>query len=102
MRFLLGMPVTSLLLKVLRAHEHEGVHAYEIGKDRASDTELLSIARRESRIIITADLDFPLILALSSADGPGIIVFRGGNYSDIEMCDKKRIRITRLPLHSKP
>jgi len=26
-------------------------------------------------------------LALSLAEGPGIILFRGGNYSDLEMCE---------------
>ena len=52
-----------LLLDVLQAHGHEGVHAYQIGKDRAPDDELLEIARRESRVIITADLDFPRLMA---------------------------------------
>jgi len=59
MRFLLDMPVSSVLLQVLGAYGHEGVHAHQIGKDKAPDTELLAIARREGRIIVTADLDFP-------------------------------------------
>ena len=123
MKVLLDMPVSSSLLDVLDAYGHEGVHAHQIGQDRASDRELLEIARREGRIVITADLDFPRLLALSSAEGPGLILFRGGNYSDAEMCDllervlrqvapdalessicvvdKKRIRITRLPLDIK-
>ena len=120
MKALLDMPVSPLLLDVLRAHGHEGVHAHHIGKGRASDSEILSTARRENRVVITADLDFPRLLALSSADGPGVILFRGGGYSDREMCgllervfreappevieksvcviDKRRVRITRLPL----
>jgi predicted nuclease of predicted toxin-antitoxin system len=100
------------------------VHAYQIGKDRAPDDELLEIARPEGRVIITADLDFPRLLALSLAKGPGLILFRGGNYSDKEMCnllvrvlqrvpaetlaksicvvDRKRVRVTRLPVKRKP
>jgi predicted nuclease of predicted toxin-antitoxin system len=123
MKFLLDMPVSFLLLDVLLAHGHEGVHAHQIGKDRAPDDELLDIARRESRVIITADLDFPRLMALSLAEGPGLILFRGGNYSDREMCDllarvlrkvpsetlegsicvvdRKRIRVTRLPFERK-
>lgn len=123
MKFLLDMPVSSLLLDVLQNYGHQGVHAHQIGKSRAPDTELLEIARLENRIIITADLDFPRLLALSLATGPGIILFRGGNYSDIEMCellervletippknlenaicvvDKKRIRLTQLPINPK-
>jgi len=58
----------KVLLDVLRAHGHEGVHAHQIGKDRASDSELLEVARREGRIVITADLDFPRLLALSGAE----------------------------------
>lgn len=99
MKVLLDMPVSALLLEVLEAHEHEGVHAHQIGKDRASDTELLEIARREGRIVITADLDFPRLLALSAADGPGMILFRGGNYSDREMCgllDRVLLMVPRI------
>ena len=123
MKFLLDMPVSMLLLGVLDTHGHEGVHAHQIGQDRAPDRELLAIARREHRIIITADLDFPRLLALTSAEGPGLILFRGGSFSDTEMCellervfasvpsetlaqsicvvDKQRIRLTRLPLQSR-
>jgi predicted nuclease of predicted toxin-antitoxin system len=124
MKFPVDMPVSFLLLQVLQAYGHEGIHAYQIGKDRASDSELLGIARLENRIIITADLDFPRLVALSLVEGPGLILFCGGNYSDSEMCDllervlrkvppedmegsicvvdKRRIRITRLPLDRKP
>ena len=87
MKALLDMPVSALLLNVLNAHGHEGVHAYQIGKSTATDSELLKIARQEGRVVITADLDFPRLLALSIAEGPGLILFRGGNYSDVEMCN---------------
>ena len=69
MKVLLDMPVSSLLLDVLHAHGHKGVHAHQIGQDRATDRELMEIARREGRVVITADLDFPRLLALSSAEG---------------------------------
>ena len=120
MKALLDMPVSRSLLRVLEAHGHQGVHAHEIGLDRCADHDLLAVGRRENRIVITADLDFPRLLALSSAEGPGLVLFRGGNYSDAEMCDlldrvltevppeiletsvcvvdRKRIRFTRLPL----
>ena len=117
------MPVSAMLLDVLRDYGHEGVHAHQLGKDRATDRELLAIARREERVVITADLDFPQLLALSAAEGPGIILFRGGNYTNLEMCDllervlqqvppktlersicvvdKQRIRVAPLPLTQK-
>jgi predicted nuclease of predicted toxin-antitoxin system len=120
MKVLLDMTVSPSLAEVLSAHGHEAVHAHQIGLGRASDSELLDRARQAGRIVITADLDFPQLLALSSAEGPGLVLFRGGNYSDAEMrsllervlkvvppqvlecsicvVDRKRIRITRLPL----
>jgi predicted nuclease of predicted toxin-antitoxin system len=122
MKVLLDMPVSATLISVLEAHGHEGVHASQLGLAQASDTELLTIARESERIIVTADLDFPRLLSLNSASEPGIIVFRGGNYSDTEMrelldrvlqrvsvetlessiciVDKKRIRVARLPIKS--
>ena len=124
MKFLLDMPVSSALLDVLETRGHEGVHAHHIGKDCATDEELLEIARREGRVIITADLDFPRLMALSLAGRPGLILFRGGNYSDSEMCDllarvlqrvppelleksicvvdQKHVRVTALPIEPKP
>ena len=124
MKALLDMPVSAMLLDVLRDYGHEGVHAHQLGKDRATDRELLAIARREERVVITADLDFPQLLALSAAEGPGVILFRGGNYTNLEMCDllrrvlqrvpsetlersicvvdKQRVRVTPLPLTQKP
>jgi predicted nuclease of predicted toxin-antitoxin system len=124
MKFLLDMPVSPTLADVLGRFGHEGVHVYSIGKGTASDHELFDLARRESRIIITSDLDFSRLLFLSASEGPGIILFRGGNYSDQEMrqllervlkqvstpvlersicvVDKKRVRITQLPLRKNP
>ncbi len=77
-------------------------------------------ARNEKRVIITADLDFPRLLALVQAEDPGLILFRGGNYSEQEaterlahvfeaipqkelpnsivIIEKSRIRRRRLPI----
>ena len=71
MRALLDMPVSASLLEVLRAHGHTGMHAHQIGKGTATDGELLELARREGCVVITADLDFPRLLVLTMADGPG-------------------------------
>jgi hypothetical protein len=74
----------------------------------------------KARIVVTADLDYPRLLALERAEGPAVILFRGGSYSDLEMLglldrvlaeipeadlkcsitvvDRHRIRRRRLPL----
>jgi len=51
------------------------------------DAEILQTAQDTGRIVITADLDFPRLLAELSAAGPGLILLRGGNYSEAESRD---------------
>lgn len=114
------MPVTPQSIAHLRRAGHEAVHAASVGLATVSDREILDVARREGRVVITADLDYPRLLALESAEGPGIILFRGGSYSDEEMLalldrvlvstlnvnlersvtviDRHRIRRRRLPI----
>src|SRR5438552_17805686 len=113
------MPVTPDAAPHLRAAGHDAIHAVDLGLARSSDDELLTVARREERVIITADLDYPRLIALQQADRPGIL-FRGGAYSDREMLalldrvlarastlglsraivvvDRKRIRRRALPI----
>jgi len=85
MRFLLDMPVSRTLLGVLERLGHQGAHADDLGLARATDQELLDLARHEGSVIVTADLDFPRILVMSRSAGPGLILFRGGSYSDEDM-----------------
>jgi len=123
MRFLIDQPVSPFLAVWLRSADgggHDAVHVRERGLSRAADVELLSLARDEQRVIVTADLDFPRLLALGGHDGPGLVLFRAGNLSDLQMLtllervlsevgagnlprlavvvDEKTIRITQLPI----
>lgn len=79
------MPVTPDAGPHLRAAGHDAIHAADLGLARSPDNELLAVARREERVVITADLDYPRLIALQQADRPGVILFRGGAYSDSEM-----------------
>ena len=79
------MPVTPRAAAHLRAAGHDAVHASGVGLSSATDLEIIEAARAQGRIVVTADLDYPRILALQEAEGPGIILFRGGTYSDGEM-----------------
>jgi len=114
------MPVTPAAVEHLRRLGHEATHAAAAGLATVADSEILATARRDTCVVITADLDYPRLLALESADGPGVILFRGGAYSDIEMLglldrvlgevaagelersitviDRHRIRRRRLPI----
>lgn len=124
MRFLVDMPLSQELAVWLVRQGHDAVHALEAGLDRAPDEVILERARNEQRVIVTADLDYPRLLALAQAEGPGLILFRGGNYSEQEaverltraletvpneelpnsivVIEKGRIRRRRLPLEPSP
>lgn len=79
------MPVTPQAVTRLIAAGHQAVHAASIGLTRATDAEILAIAHGQGQIIVTADLDFPRLLAIQAAAAPGIVLFRGGSYTDDEM-----------------
>ena len=120
MKFLIDMALSPQLALWLSGQGHDAVHARDLELNRAPDSEIVEIARNEGRIVITADLDYPRILALTRAEKPGLILFRGGNYSQSEaierlaralelvpseelessiiVIEKDRIRRRRLPL----
>ena len=97
MRFLVDMPLSPELALWLVRQGHDAVHALEIGLNRASDTTILERARKEQRVVITADLDYPRLLALVQAEGPGLILFRGGNYSEQEAVERLKRVLERIP-----
>jgi predicted nuclease of predicted toxin-antitoxin system len=43
----------------LRSQGHDAIHARELSLGRAPDSQILSRAIDDSRILISADLDFP-------------------------------------------
>jgi predicted nuclease of predicted toxin-antitoxin system len=85
LNFLIDMPVTSRAVSRLIAAGHQAVHAASIGLASARDAEILAVARAGRQIIVTADLDYPRLLAIHRAAAPGVILFRGGSYTDDEM-----------------
>lgn len=117
---MIDMPLSPELAAWLRKLGHDAVHAGDVGLHKAADSEIMSRAYAEGRTIVTADLDYPQLLALTKASEPSIILFRDGNWSDDEVIaklaevlaaltppeiaqsiitvERKRIRRRRLPL----
>ncbi|BBO17868.1 conserved hypothetical protein [Candidatus Brocadia pituitae] len=92
------MPLSPELADWLSQQGHNAVHAIELGLGRASDMTILERARIEKRIVITADLDYSRLLASTKYEEPGLILFRGGNYSDQEAIERlKRVFETVTP-----
>jgi predicted nuclease of predicted toxin-antitoxin system len=88
MRFLVDMALSPGLADWLVQRGHDAVHASTIGLARAPDPDIIARACDERRVIITADLDYPRLLALARSKRPGLILFRGGNYSEDEVKER--------------
>lgn len=61
------------------------MHAAAVGLDRAPDAEIITRALLESRTIVTADLDYPRLLAITQATAPSLILFRDGEWSEADV-----------------
>jgi predicted nuclease of predicted toxin-antitoxin system len=98
MKFLVDMALSPGLSSWLREQSHDAIHASELGLDRAPDSDILRLAADAERVVITADLDFPRLLAQLGVISPGLILLRGGNYSEKESLDCIRRVLSAIPL----
>lgn len=116
------MGVSQSTAAELRRHGHDVVHLSEAGLFHLPDSEIVEMARRESRVILTFDLDFSDLLASGLHKLPSVVVFRlhdqtpssvtprlltliGERKSDLQdgaivMVEERRYRLRRLPIHS--
>lgn len=91
------MPLSPELAVWLQQQGHDAVHVSRLGRSQASDIEILELARQEMRVVLTADLDYPRLLALAQFQSPGLILFRGGNYSERESIDRLKRALETIP-----
>jgi predicted nuclease of predicted toxin-antitoxin system len=80
-KFLVNMPLPPALEHLL-AQGHKAVRTSAAGLDRSPESKILTRVRDEDRTVVTADLDYPRLLALAGAEGQSLILFRGGNWSE--------------------
>jgi predicted nuclease of predicted toxin-antitoxin system len=81
MRFLADMAISLSTVALLRDQEHDVTHLREEGLQRAQDQDVLEKARTEDRTLLTLDLDFGYLTAISGQNLPSVIIFRLGNES---------------------
>jgi predicted nuclease of predicted toxin-antitoxin system len=93
-KFLVDIPLSPNLAAWLRDQGHDAVHAVELGLNRAADVDIMARAKQEGWTIITADLDYPRLLALAQAVEPSIILFREGDCSEAAVVARIDRRLT--------
>ena len=64
---------------------------------QSPEAEILQSAAGTGRVVITADQDFPRLLAALGSTGPGLILLRGGSYSESESRDCARRVLMSIP-----
>jgi predicted nuclease of predicted toxin-antitoxin system len=79
MRFLLDMGLARSTARHLRQQGYDALHLRDQGLQRLSDEQIIAKAQAESRVILTHDLDFGRIIALSRSHFPSVITFRLSN-----------------------
>jgi predicted nuclease of predicted toxin-antitoxin system len=81
MKFLADMGISPRTVNWLRVKGYDAIHLIEERLEKSSDEQILVKARNEGRIILTVDLDFGSLLAMTKVSFPSVILFRLGNES---------------------
>jgi len=79
MKFLADMGISPKTCAFLRGLGHNAVHLHQKELYRLPDPAILEKARLEKRILLTHDLDFGELIAISGVDLPSVIIFRFRN-----------------------
>jgi predicted nuclease of predicted toxin-antitoxin system len=88
MRFLADMGVAQRIVVWLRAEGHDAAHLREERLQRMPNGEIFEKAATENRIILTFDLDFGEIVALSGGRQVSVILFRLHNTRTPHVIDR--------------
>lgn len=81
LKFLTHENISSSLVKVIRAKGYSVVDIKEEGRFGISDEDVLGIAYKENRVVITHDKDFANILTYTKRKHKGVILLRFSNQS---------------------
>jgi predicted nuclease of predicted toxin-antitoxin system len=75
-KFLLDMGMAHSTTVFLISQGYDAVHLRDQGLQRLADEAIVEMALSEGRVILTHDLDFGRIVALSRGRLPSVITFR--------------------------
>jgi predicted nuclease of predicted toxin-antitoxin system len=85
MKFLADMGISLRTVNWLGECGYDVFHLRDRGLQKLPDDKILNLARQEKRVILTVDLDFAQLLAISRKSLPSVIIFRLGNENYAEI-----------------
>jgi predicted nuclease of predicted toxin-antitoxin system len=88
MRFLADMGVSWRVVQWLRQKGHDAIHLSDEGLHRLPNGKIFIKAYSEKRVVLTFDLDFGEIVALSGGLKTGVIILRLHNTTTPHVIDR--------------
>lgn len=81
MKLLVDMNLSPRWVDLLMQSRLEAVHWSTIGRPQALDEEIMAYAAKHDYVVLTNDLDFSAILAVTHGEKPSVVQLRSGNLS---------------------
>lgn len=81
MKVLVDMNLSPRWIDVLSRSQFHAAHWSSVGRHEALDAEIMSYAAQHDYIVLTNDLDFSAILAVTHREKPSVVQIRSGNLS---------------------
>jgi predicted nuclease of predicted toxin-antitoxin system len=79
MKLLVDMNLSPRWVEMLTRNQFEAQHWTNAGDPRAPDVEIMAYAARHDFVVLTNDLDFGAILAVTHANKPSVVQIRSDN-----------------------
>lgn len=81
MKLLVDMNLSPRWVQLLERNQFGAVHWSAAGNPKALDAELMAYAALHDQVVLTNDLDFGAILAVTHASKPSVVQIRSDNLS---------------------
>lgn len=92
LRFIADVHISPLTVVALQQQGYDILRVTEVLPATATDTEILELARIENRIVLTQDLDFSALVALSGYVQPSLVTLRL-SYAQPDLVSQKLLEV---------
>lgn len=99
MKLLLDANLSPALVKSLTTAGYDATHVVDHGLLRADDDTILQRAVADGCVVVTADSDFPMMLATRRLAGPSVVALR--QVTELPVREHGTLLIANLPTVAK-